>query len=160
VRVGIGYDIHPLREGRKLVIGGVHIRYRLGLDGHSDADVLTHAIVDALFGAAGIGDIGKVFPSDDPKYEGASSLDMLSTAAETIRAAGYRIINVDCTVIAEEPRLQPHLHNMNQRLAASMKIDLGHVNVKATSPEGLGAVGNKEGIAAQAVALIEEASGS
>jgi 2-C-methyl-D-erythritol 2,4-cyclodiphosphate synthase len=160
VRIGVGYDIHPLREGRKLVIGGVHIRYSQGLDGHSDADVLTHAVVDALFGAAGLGDIGKVFPSDDPKYEGASSLNMLSTAAETIRAAGYRIVNVDSTVIAEAPRLQPHLHKMRQRLSASMKIDVGHVNVKATSPEGLGALGRKQGIAAQAVALIEEAGAS
>jgi 2-C-methyl-D-erythritol 2,4-cyclodiphosphate synthase len=156
VRVGVGYDIHPLVRGRKLIIGGVHIQHGTGLEGHSDADVLTHAIVDALFGAAGLGDIGKFFPSDDPKYEGASSLDMLSKAAETVRAAGYRIVNVDSSVIAEEPRLQPHLHKMRQKLSASLKIDLGHVNVKATSPEGLGALGHKEGIAAQAVALIEE----
>jgi 2-C-methyl-D-erythritol 2,4-cyclodiphosphate synthase len=160
VRVGIGYDIHPLVEGRKLIIGGVNIRYAKGLDGHSDADVLTHAVVDALFGAAGLGDIGKVFPSDDPQYKDASSLDMLSTAGESIRAAGYRIVNVDTTVIAEEPRLQPHLHKMRQKLSASLKIELGHVNVKATSPEGIGALGHKEGIAAQAVALIEEISAS
>jgi 2-C-methyl-D-erythritol 2,4-cyclodiphosphate synthase len=160
VRVGIGYDIHPLRAGRKLVIGGVDIPHSMGLDGHSDADVLTHAVVDALFGAAGLGDIGKYFPSDDPKYEGASSLDMLSKAADAVRAAGYRIVNVDSTVIAEEPRLQPHLQKMRQRLSESMKINLGHVNVKATSPEGLGALGHKEGIAAQAVALIEEISAS
>jgi 2-C-methyl-D-erythritol 2,4-cyclodiphosphate synthase len=160
VRVGIGYDIHPLVDGRKLIIGGVNIRYAKGLDGHSDADVLTHAVVDALFGAAGLGDIGKVFPSDDPQYKDASSLDMLSTAGESIRAAGYRIVNVDSTVIAEEPRLQPHLYKMRQKLSASLKIELGHVNVKATSPEGLGALGNKEGIAAQAVALIEEISAS
>jgi 2-C-methyl-D-erythritol 2,4-cyclodiphosphate synthase len=160
VRVGIGYDIHPLVEGRKLIIGGVNIRYAKGLDGHSDADVLTHAVVDALFGAAGLGDIGKVFPSDDPQYKDASSLDMLSTAGESIRAAGYRIVNVDSTVIAEEPRLQPHLQKMRQKLSASLKIELGDVNVKATSPEGLGALGHKEGIAAQAVALIEEISAS
>jgi 2-C-methyl-D-erythritol 2,4-cyclodiphosphate synthase len=160
VRVGIGYDIHPLVAGRKLVIGGVHIRYSKGLDGHSDADVLTHAVVDALFGAAGLGDIGKVFPSDDPQYKDASSLDMLSTAADATRAAGYRIVNVDSTVIAEEPRLQPHLQKMRQKLSASLKISLGDVNVKATSPEGLGALGRKEGIAAQAVALIEETSAS
>ena len=160
MRVGVGYDIHPLVEGRKLVIGGVNIRYAKGLDGHSDADVLTHAVVDALFGAAGLGDIGKVFPSDDPQYKDASSLDMLSTAGESIRAAGYRIVNIDSTVIAEEPRLQPHLQKMRQKLSASLKIELGHVNVKATSPEGLGALGHKEGIAAQAVALIEKTSGS
>jgi 2-C-methyl-D-erythritol 2,4-cyclodiphosphate synthase len=155
VRVGVGYDVHPLREGRKLIIGGVHIPHGFGLDGHSDADVLTHAVVDALFGAAGLGDIGKYFPSDDPKYEGASSLDMLSTAAAAIRAAGYRIVNVDSTVIGQEPRLQPHLMNMRGNLARSMAIDQGQVSVKATSPEALGALGRKEGIAAQAVALIE-----
>jgi 2-C-methyl-D-erythritol 2,4-cyclodiphosphate synthase len=160
VRVGIGYDIHPLVEGRKLIIGGVNIRYARGLDGHSDADVLTHAVVDALFGAAGLGDIGKVFPSDDPQYKDASSLDMLSTAGESIRAAGYRIVNVDSTVIAEEPRLQPHLQKMRQKLSATLRIDLGHINVKATSPEGLGALGHKDGIAAHAVALIEEISAS
>lgn len=159
MRVGVGYDVHPLRKGRDLIVGGVHIPHSLGLDGHSDADVLTHAVVDALFGAAGLGDIGKFFPSDDPKYEGASSLDMLSKAAEAVRAAGYRIVNVDSTVIAEEPRLQPHLHQMRQKLSASLKINLDHINVKATSPEGLGALGHKEGIAAQAVALIEETSG-
>lgn len=155
MRVGAGYDVHPLREGRKLIIGGVHIPHGFGLEGHSDADVLTHAVVDALFGAAGLGDIGKYFPSDDPKYEGASSLDMLSTAAAAIRAAGYRIVNVDSTVIGQEPRLQPHLMKMRGNLARSMAIDQGHVSVKATSPEGLGALGHKEGIAAQAVALIE-----
>jgi len=160
VRVGIGYDIHPLVEGRKLIIGGVNIRYARGLDGHSDADVLTHAVVDALFGAAGLGDIGKVFPSDDPQYKDASILDMLSTAGESIRAAGYRIVNVDSTVIAEEPRLQPHLQKMRQKLSATLRIELGHINVKATSPEGLGALGHKDGIAAHAVALIEEISAS
>jgi 2-C-methyl-D-erythritol 2,4-cyclodiphosphate synthase len=157
VRVGVGYDIHPLREGRRLIIGGVHIPHGMGLDGHSDADVLTHAVVDALFGAAGLGDIGKFFPSDDPKYEGASSLDMLSKAAEAVRAAGYGIVNVDSTIIGQEPRLQPHLMKMRGNLATCLGIDPGHVCVKATSPEGLGALGHKEGIAAQAVALLEEA---
>ncbi len=156
MRVGVGYDVHPLREGRELIIGGVHIPHGMGLDGHSDADVLTHAVVDALFGAAGLGDIGKFFPSDDPKYEGASSLDMLSTAGAAIRAAGYTIVNVDSTVIGQEPRLQPHLMKMRDNLARCLEINAGHVSVKATSPEGLGALGHKEGIAAQAVALIEE----
>ena len=159
MRVGAGYDVHPLIAGRKLIIGGVHIPHDVGLDGHSDADVLTHAVVDALFGAAGLGDIGKFFPSDDPKYEGASSLDMLSKAAEAIRAAGYRIVNVDSTVIGQEPRLQPHLMKMRGNLARHMKIEPRDVSVKATSPEGLGALGHKEGIAAQAVALIEETTG-
>jgi 2-C-methyl-D-erythritol 2,4-cyclodiphosphate synthase len=155
VRVGIGYDIHPLTAGRDLVIGGVRIEHPTGLDGHSDADVLTHAVIDAVIGAAGLGDIGKLFPASDPKFEGASSLDLLSTAVDAVRGAGYRIVNVDSTVIAEEPRLQPHLHEMRQKLASTMKVNLGHVNVKATSPEGLGALGNQEGIAAQAIALIE-----
>jgi 2-C-methyl-D-erythritol 2,4-cyclodiphosphate synthase len=156
MRVGIGYDVHPLKAGRDLILGGVPIAHPVGLDGHSDADVLTHAVIDALLGAAGLGDIGKLFPADDPKFKGASSLDLLSTAAEAVRAAGYRIVNVDSTVIAEEPRLQPHLRQMEQKLSMVTKVNLGHVNVKATSPEGLGALGHKAGIAAQAIALIEE----
>ncbi len=155
MRVGIGYDIHPLRAGRALIIGGVRIEHATGLDGHSDADVLTHAVIDALLGAAGLGDIGKLFPAGDSRFLGASSLDLLITAVETVRATGYRILNVDCTVIAQEPRLGPHLHEMAQKLSAAMKVNLGHVNVKATSPEGLGALGHVEGIAAQAVALIQ-----
>jgi 2-C-methyl-D-erythritol 2,4-cyclodiphosphate synthase len=157
VRVGIGYDVHPLKAGRDLILGGVRITHPMGLDGHSDADVLTHAVIDALLGAAGLGDIGKLFPADDPKFKGASSLDLLSTAADAVREAGYRIVNVDSTVIAEEPRLQPHLRQMQQKLSMVTKVNLGHVNVKATSPEGLGALGQKAGIAAQAIALIEEA---
>jgi 2-C-methyl-D-erythritol 2,4-cyclodiphosphate synthase len=155
LRVGIGYDIHPLKSGRDLVLGGVPIGHHLGLDGHSDADVLTHAVIDALLGAAGLGDIGKLFPSTDPRHKGASSLLLLSTAAEAVRAAGYRIVNVDSTVIAEEPRLHPHLHQMQGNIATSMKVEVGLVSVKATSPEGLGALGRKTGIAAQAIALIE-----
>lgn len=153
MRVGIGYDLHPLRSGRELIIGGVHIEHPTGLDGHSDADVLTHAVIDALLGAAGLGDIGKLFPASDPRFTGASSLDLLSTAVEAVRAAGYRIVNVDSTVIAEEPRLGSHLSAMKSNLAQHLGID--GVNVKATSPEGLGALGNQEGIAAQAIALIE-----
>lgn len=156
MRVGIGYDVHPLKAGRDLILGGARIDHPVGLDGHSDADVLTHAVIDALLGAAGLGDIGKLFPSDDPKFKDASSLDLLSTAADAVRAAGYRIVNIDSTVIAEEPRLQPHLEDMKQNLSTRMKINPGHANVKATSPEGLGALGQRAGIAAQAVALIEE----
>ncbi|HSP09274.1 MAG TPA: 2-C-methyl-D-erythritol 2,4-cyclodiphosphate synthase [Candidatus Dormibacteraeota bacterium] len=155
MRVGIGYDVHPLAAGRALIIGGVRLEHPTGLDGHSDADVLTHAVIDALLGAAGLGDIGKLFPAGDSKFKDASSLDLLVTAAETVRATGYRIVNVDGTVIAQEPRLGPHLHEMAQKLSGAMKINLGHVNVKATSPEGLGALGHAEGIAAQAIALIE-----
>ncbi len=156
MRVGIGYDVHPLKAGRDLILGGVRIDHPVGLDGHSDADVLTHAVIDALLGAAGLGDIGKLFPSDDPKFKDASSLDLLSTAADAVRAAGYRVVNIDSTVIAQEPRLQPHLEDMKQNLSNRMKINPGHVSVKATSPEGLGALGQRAGIAAQAVALIEE----
>lgn len=157
MRVGIGYDVHRLRAGRDLILGGVAIGHPTGLDGHSDADVLTHAVIDALLGASGLGDIGKLFPSDNPRYKDASSLALLSTAADAIRAAGYRVVNIDTTVIAEEPRLHPHLHQMQDNLARSLKIDVGQISVKATSPEGLGALGRKGGIAAQAVALIEEA---
>jgi 2-C-methyl-D-erythritol 2,4-cyclodiphosphate synthase len=156
MKVGIGYDVHPLKAGRDLILGGVAIGHPTGLDGHSDADVLTHAVIDALLGASGLGDIGKLFPSDNPKYKGASSLALLSTAADAMRAAGYRVVNVDTTVVAEEPRLHPHLHQMQDNLARSLKVDVKQVSVKATSPEGLGALGRKEGIAAQAIALIEE----
>jgi 2-C-methyl-D-erythritol 2,4-cyclodiphosphate synthase len=156
MRVGIGYDVHPLKSGRDLILGGVPISHPVGLDGHSDADVLTHAVIDALLGAAGLGDIGKLFPSSDPRYKDASSLALLSTAAGAIRAAGFRIVNVDSTVVAEEPRLHPHLHQMRDNIATSLKLGVALVSVKATSPEGLGALGRKDGIAAQAVALIEE----
>ncbi len=153
MRVGIGYDVHLLRAGRELVIGGVRLDHPTGLEGHSDADVLTHAIIDALLGAAGLGDIGQLFPAGDPKFKGASSLDLLSTTVEALRQVGYRIVNVDSTVIAESPRLGSHLQAMRSNLCRRMGID--EVNVKATSPEGLGALGNNEGIAAQAVVLIE-----
>jgi 2-C-methyl-D-erythritol 2,4-cyclodiphosphate synthase len=155
VRVGTGYDAHRLRPGRDLIIGGVRIDHPLGLDGHSDADVLTHAVIDALLGAAGLGDIGQHFPASDPKYKGASSQDLLATAVRSLNEAGYRIVNVDSTVIAEEPRLQPHLGAMRNQLAKRLGVDPDAVSVKATSPEGLGALGRKAGIAAQAVALIE-----
>jgi 2-C-methyl-D-erythritol 2,4-cyclodiphosphate synthase len=156
MRVGIGYDIHPFKAGRDLILGGVRIAHPVGLDGHSDADVLTHAVIDALLGAAGLGDIGKLFPAGDPKFKGASSLDLLSSAADAVRVAGYRIVNVDSTVIAEEPRLQAHLEGMKRNLEERLHINRGNASVKATSPEGLGALGGKAGIAAQAIALIEE----
>jgi len=154
LRVGIGYDIHPLVEGRALVIGGVRIDHPTGLDGHSDADVLTHAVIDALLGAAGLGDIGTLFPADDPKWKNSSSLDMLRSVAVMLADAGYRVINVDCTVVAQEPRLHSHLAAMSSNLAR--KLGTIDVNVKGKSPEGLGALGQKAGIAAQAVAVIEE----
>lgn len=153
MRVGIGYDVHRLRAGRELILGGVRLDHPLGLEGHSDADVLTHAVIDALLGAAGLGDIGKLFPAGDPRFKDASSLDLLSTTVEALREAGYGIVNVDATVIAEEPRLQTHLSAMKSNLCRRLGIE--QVSVKATSPEGMGALGNQEGIAAQAVALIE-----
>jgi 2-C-methyl-D-erythritol 2,4-cyclodiphosphate synthase len=155
VRVGSGYDAHALRPGRDLVLGGVRIDHPLGLEGHSDADVLTHAVIDAILGAAGLGDIGHHFPAADPKYKGASSQDLLVTAARAVKEAGYSILNVDSTVIAEDPRLEPYVEAMRKQLAVSLGLDVAAISVKATSPEGLGALGREEGIAAHAVALIE-----
>lgn len=155
MRVGFGYDVHPLSPGRDLVIGGVRIDSPLGLDGHSDADVLTHAVIDSLLGAAALGDIGQHFPAGDPGYQGASSQDLLAMVVRTVRQAGYRVVNIDSTVVAEEPRLQPHIEAMRKQLATTLGIGFGEVSVKATSPEGLGSLGREEGIAAHAVALIE-----
>jgi 2-C-methyl-D-erythritol 2,4-cyclodiphosphate synthase len=154
VRVGIGYDVHPLVAGRALVLGGVLIPHTSGLDGYSDADVLTHAVIDALLGAAGLGDIGRLFPAGEPKYAGAASLEMLAVTVKAVRDAGYRIVNVDCTVIAQEPRLQPYLTKMQSNLAE--QVGVAGVNVKGKSPEGLGVLGHGGGIAAQAVATIDE----
>jgi len=154
VRVGIGYDVHPLVAGRRLVLGGVRIEHGRGLDGYSDADVLTHAVIDALLGAAGLGDIGTHFPSDDPEFKGASSLRMLERSVAMIVDAGYRVVNVDCVVIAQEPRIHPHLAAMSSNLAH--RLGIVEVNVKGKSPEGLGSLGRGEGIAAQAVATIDE----
>jgi 2-C-methyl-D-erythritol 2,4-cyclodiphosphate synthase len=155
VRVGIGYDIHPLVAGRPLVLGGVRIAYDRGLDGYSDADVLTHAVIDALLGAAGMGDIGTHFPADDPDYKNASSLRLLEKSVSMLVQAGYRVVNVDCVVIAQEPRLHGYLAAMSSNLAH--RLGIIEVNVKGKSPEGLGSLGAAEGIAAQAVATIDEA---
>lgn len=154
MRVGIGYDVHPLVAGRELILGGVRIEHPRGLDGHSDADVLTHAVIDALLGAAGLGDIGALFPASDPKFKDASSMDMLSTAVNAVRQSGYAVANVDCTVIAQEPHLQDHLAAMKESLAK--RLGTYNVNIKGKSPEGIGALGHSEGIAAQAIASIEE----
>ena len=154
MRVGIGYDVHPLVAGRPLVLGGVRIEHTAGLEGYSDADVLTHAVIDAVLGAAGLGDIGTLFPAGDPKYRGADSLQMLAVAVKAVRDAGYRVVNVDCTVIAQEPRLQPYMEKMKSSLVDALGIE--SVNVKGKSPEGLGALGARAGIAAQAVATIED----
>jgi 2-C-methyl-D-erythritol 2,4-cyclodiphosphate synthase len=155
MRVGVGYDVHPLREGRALIIGGVRIEHPTGLDGHSDADVLTHAVIDSLLGAAGLGDIGAHFPPDDARFRGSSSLDLLAEASRVVATAGYRVVNVDSTVVAQAPRLGPHLADMVRNIARSLGLELGAVSVKATSPEGIGALGAGEGIAAHAVALID-----
>jgi 2-C-methyl-D-erythritol 2,4-cyclodiphosphate synthase len=155
MRVGIGYDVHPFEKGRRLVLGGVHIEGEDGLSGHSDGDALLHAITDAVLGAADLGDIGQHFPSDDPTYSGADSLELLRNVGALVRGVGYAVENVDATVIAERPRLQPFVERMRQRIALALGIAEGQVSVKATTQDGLGAVGRGEGIAAMAVALIK-----
>ena len=155
MRVGIGYDVHPLVVGRPLVIGGVTIPFEKGLDGHSDADVLTHALIDALLGACALGTIGEHFPPGDERYQGISSLELLALTAAAIGNAGRTVINVDTVVVAEKPRLLPFLAEMARNLASVLGLSPSLVGVKATSPEGLGSLGRMEGIAAQAVVLIE-----
>ena len=155
MRVGIGYDAHKLVAGRPLVLGGVEIDHPTGLDGHSDADVLVHAIIDALLGAAALGTIGEHFPDDDPQYEGVSSLELLAMTAALVEDHGRTIVNVDSVLVAQRPRLQPHLARMSGAIAETLGLDPGLVGVKVTSPEGLGALGREEGIAAQAVVLLE-----
>ena len=155
MRVGQGYDVHALVEGRRLVIGGVQIPHAKGLAGHSDADVLLHAICDALLGAAALGDIGWHFPDSSPQYSGADSRALLRATAQKLAAAGYRIINVDATIIAQAPRMAPHVAKMIGNIAADLGLKPAAVSVKATSTEKLGPIGREEGIAAQAIALIE-----
>ncbi len=155
MRIGEGYDVHRLTDGRRLILGGVDIPYEKGLDGHSDADVLAHAIADALLGAAALGDIGKLFPDNDPKYLGADSLVLLSEVVKKVGERGYSIVNVDSTVIAQAPKLAPYIDRMRANLAASMGIPVDLVSVKATTEEHLGFTGRGEGIAAKAVCLIE-----
>ena len=154
LRIGHGYDVHRLVEGRKLILGGVHIPYELGLLGHSDADVLAHAVMDALLGAAALGDIGALFPDTDEKYAGADSLLLLSEVVRTVTESGYRIGNIDATVIAQRPKLAPYIDAMRVNLAAAAGLDTGDVSVKATTEEGLGFTGDGSGIAVHAVALI------
>lgn len=154
MRLGHGYDVHRLIEGRRLILGGVDIPFEKGLLGHSDADVLTHALMDALLGAAALGDIGKLFPDSDPRYSGADSLGLLREVCLLLRSSGYEISNVDCTVIAQRPKLSPHIPQMRDKLSRTMGIELDCVSVKATTEEGLGFSGEGLGIAAHAVALI------
>ena len=155
MRIGHGYDVHRLVEGRKLIMGGVDIPHTKGLLGHSDADVLLHAVMDALLGAAAMGDIGKHFPDKDPKYAGADSMMLTRHVAKLLLDAGYSIVNIDATVIAQAPKLAPHILQMRQNIADALGIDVGCVSVKATTEEHLGFTGDGSGIAAHAVCLID-----
>ena len=156
LRIGQGFDVHALVTGRPLIIGGVTIPYEKGLDGHSDADVLLHAITDALLGAAALGDIGRHFPDTDPTFKGADSRVLLRESAKRVRAAGYGVVNIDCTIIAQAPKMAPHVAAMAANLAADCGIEVGRVNVTAKTTERLGFTGRGEGIAADAVALLEK----
>ena len=156
MRIGHGYDVHRLVEGRDLILGGVKIEYEKGLLGHSDADVLLHAVSDALLGAAGLGDIGRHFPDTDPKYKGADSLELLRQVAGKIAAAGYRVGNVDVTMIAQRPKLKDFIPQMEANIASALNVEPGRINVKATTEERLGFTGSGEGMACHAVCLLEE----
>ena len=158
-RVGHGYDVHKLGENRRLIIGGVDIPYEKGLVGHSDADVLVHAVMDALLGAAALGDIGGMFPDDDPAYEGADSVRLLREVCAAVAAKGYSVSNIDATVIAQRPKLKPYIPEMRRIIAQACALDEDCVNVKATTEEKLGFTGNGEGIAAHSVCLIEKRQG-
>ena len=156
MRVGMGYDVHKLVEGRKLIIGGVEIPYEKGLLGHSDADVMLHAVMDALLGAAALGDIGKHFPDTDSKYKGASSIRLLEHVGKLLDENGYMIENIDATIIAQRPKMRPHIDQMRENMAKALGIDVDQINVKATTEEGLGFTGSGEGISSQAICAIEK----
>jgi 2-C-methyl-D-erythritol 2,4-cyclodiphosphate synthase len=155
--VGIGYDSHRLLAHRPLVLGGIEIPAELGLDGHSDADVLTHAVIDALLGAAGLGDIGEHFPDTDERHRGADSIELLAEVVELVAAEGHAIVNVDCTIVMERPKIGPHRQAIRERLAATLRLSPERVNVKASTGEGIGFVGRGEGVAALAVASLGRA---
>lgn len=154
MRIGHGYDVHKFAKDRKLILGGVEIPFELGLLGHSDADVLLHAISDALLGAAALGDIGLLFPDTDPQYEGADSIQLLREVCRKVRGAGFEIENVDATVLAQQPKLRPYIDDMRAMISAALGLDMDCVSVKATTEEGLGFTGRKEGIAAHAVCML------
>lgn len=156
LRIGHGYDVHRLTEGRKLILGGVEIPYRLGLLGHSDADVLVHAVMDALSGAARLGDIGKLFPDTDPQYAGISSLKLLSEVGRLLGERGYAVVNIDATLLAQAPKVGPYRREMEANMAAALGVEPERINVKATTEEGLGFTGDGSGMAAHAVALLEK----
>lgn len=155
MRIGNGYDVHALKEGRKLILGGVEIPHEKGLDGHSDADVAVHAVMDALLGAAACGDIGKLFPDSDEKYKGINSILLLKEVKKAIAAKGFAVVNIDVVIIAQSPRLAPYIYEMRQNIAAALETDINNISVKATTTEKLGFEGRKEGIAATAVCLID-----
>ena len=155
MRIGMGYDVHRLVPERELILGGVKIDYEQGLLGHSDADVLLHAVMDALLGAAALGDIGKHFPDTDPRYKGADSIRLLEAVRELVKKEGYSVGNVDATIIAQQPKMSPHIERMRENIAKALEIPVSRINVKATTEEGLGFTGNGEGISAQAVCLLE-----
>ena len=156
MRIGHGYDVHKLVEGRDLILGGVKIDHKLGLLGHSDADVLLHAVSDALLGAAGLGDIGRHFPDTDPQYKGADSMKLLAIVGQKVAAAGYRVSNIDVTMIAQKPKLKDHIGAMERNIASTLGLDVSRVNVKATTEEHLGFTGREEGLSCHAVCLLEE----
>ena len=156
MRIGHGYDVHRFAENRDLILGGEKIPYKLGLLGHSDADVVLHAVMDALLGAAALRDIGYHFPDTDPKYKGADSMKLLACVAEKLKAAGYRVGNVDVTILAQAPKLKDYIPKMGENIAKQLGIDVSRVNVKATTEEGLGFTGSMEGMACHAVCLLEE----
>ena len=156
MRIGTGYDVHKLVEGRPLILGGVTIPHSLGLLGHSDADVLLHAIMDAMLGAAGLGDIGKHFPDTDEQYRGISSMKLLEYVAALIQEHGYIVGNVDATIIAQKPKMRPYIESMRENVAKALCVDVSRINIKATTEEGLGFTGSGQGISAQAICLLEE----
>ncbi|MEE0229167.1 MAG: 2-C-methyl-D-erythritol 2,4-cyclodiphosphate synthase [Peptococcaceae bacterium] len=156
MRVGLGYDVHQLVENRKLILGGVEIPFEKGLLGHSDADVLVHALMDAMFGAMGMGDIGQHFPDTDPQYKGANSMKLLEACRDKIAEKGYGVYNLDVTICAQAPKMAPHLLNMRQNIADTLGIDISMVNIKATTTEHLGFVGDGKGMSAYATCLLEE----
>ena len=156
-RAGIGFDVHPLVPGRPLILGGVQVPYHLGLSGHSDGDVLVHAIMDAILGAANLGDKGTLFPSDDPNYKDASSLLLLSQVVKLTFDAGWRILNIDATMLAQRPVLRPFIDNMKHNISTTLSTQVDRVSIKATTTDHLGFIGREEGMAAYAVALLEEA---
>ncbi len=156
MRIGMGYDVHRLVPERDLILGGVKIDYEMGLLGHSDADVLLHAVMDALLGAAALGDIGKHFPDTDSRYKGADSIRLLEAVRDLVRQEGYSIGNIDATIIAQRPKMRPHIEKMRENIAGALEITVSRVSVKATTEEGLGFTGTGEGISAQAVCLLEE----